>query len=645
MHNKDHLYNLNEQSFLIVSNDTVVKASQFFANLTEYSMNELLNKNITDLFKFLRIGSNFEIENIDVKSDYFLFTRTLEVKFIYIEVIKEIDKQIYIFKEKVKSIFEDESSYLSQILSDNLSGIAVYSVPDFTLLKANQTYLNFYEAPYTRQENALGMPIYDIITGFKDSSIENLLKDTIANGKTKVLKEFMYDKYKRGVTYWDSTITPLFEGGRVKYIVCNVCNVTERVVHRKDILKQKDELEAVIENINDAIFIYDTEGNLYTLNKAARDYFPSENLKKYGDGYAYTKFFSFDNTEIPPEERPFPLIKKGHIVNDYKAKMVQGDTIRYINISGRPVYNLDQSVRLSIVRSRDITEDIRKECIIKEQQELLLKKEREKSEALKASLEMKDEFLSIISHEFRTPLNVINSAIQAINYICKDELSDRAKDYVKMIKQNVLRQMRLVNNLLDITRANSGNIKINKKNIDIVHLTKSITESVNIYASEKGVSVTFVSSITKKVVGIDDEKYERILLNLISNAIKFSVEEKSITVKMRSVRGSICIEVSDIGIGIPEEKIDLIFERFGQVDSSISRYAEGAGIGLSLVKRFVEALGGSISLKSKLGKGSTFTILLPCEKFVEKNTDKPMIDLLGNRLIEITNVEFSDIYF
>lgn len=645
MHNEDYLYNLNEQSFLIVHNDTVIKTSQLFVSLTEYSTNELLNKNITDVFKILRVGPNVEIENIDETADYFLFTRTLEVKFIYIEVIKEIDKKIYIFKEKIKSIFKDESSYLSQMLSDNLNGMAVYSVPDLTLLKANQTYLDFREAPYDRQENAFGRSIYDIVIGFKGSSAENLWQDIIANGKAKILKEFMYDKYKRGVTYWDSTITPLFEDGRVKYIVCNVCEVTERVIHRKQIQKQKDELEAVIENINDAIFIYDAEGKLYTLNKSARDYFPRETLKKYGDGYSYTRFFYFDDTEIPPEERPFALIKKGQIINDYKAKMVQGDTIRYINVSGRPVYSLDQSVRLSIVRSRDITEDIRKECIIKEQQELLLKKEREKLEALKVSLEMKDEFLSIISHEFRTPLNVINSAIQAINYICKDELSDRAKDYVKMIKQNVLRQMRLVNNLLDITRANSGNIKINKKNIDIVHLTKSITESVNTYALQKGVSVTFISSIAKKIVGIDDEKYERILLNLISNAIKFSAKEKIITVKMRSLRGSICIEVSDRGIGIPEEKIDLIFEKFGQVDSSISRYAEGAGIGLSLVKRFVEALGGSISLKSKLGKGSTFTILLPSDKLVEKVSDKPMVELLDNRLVEITNVEFSDIYF
>lgn len=81
---------------------------------------------------------------------------------------------------------------------------------------------------------------------------------------------------------------------------------------------------------------------------------------------------------------------------------------------------------------------------------------------------MKDEFLSLISHEFRTPLNVISSAIQAMNYICSDELSDKAKKYLRMIRQNTFRQLRLVNNLLDITRVNAGRIKINKKNVDIV---------------------------------------------------------------------------------------------------------------------------------------------------------------------------------
>lgn len=279
-----------------------------------------------------------------------------------------------------------------------------------------------------------------------------------------------------------------------------------------------------------------------------------------------------------------------------------------------------------------------------EQQQLIINAENEKRQALEKTLEMKDEFLSLISHELRTPLNVINTAVQAMQLICKDELSDKAKGYIKMIRQNMFRQLRLVNNLLDITRIDAGSVKIHKKNIDIVFLTNSIVKSVSIFASQKGVNIEFITSLTKKIIGIDEEKYERILLNLLSNAIKFTPEGKSVTVKMRSMKKVLCIEVIDTGIGIPEDKIGIIFERFGQIDSLLSRQAEGAGIGLSLVKRFIEALDGSISVKSKFGKGSNFTIILPNNKVLEESDLDIATDLMDDRLIQITTVEFSDIY-
>jgi signal transduction histidine kinase len=287
---------------------------------------------------------------------------------------------------------------------------------------------------------------------------------------------------------------------------------------------------------------------------------------------------------------------------------------------------------------------IRTEQVLIKQKELMIKTEREKREALEKAMEMKDEFLSLISHEFRTPLNVISTAIQAMNCICGDELPEKAQKYLGMIRQNTFRQLRLVNNLLDITRINSGSIRINKRNIDIVFLTKAITESVQAYASQKGINIQFITSLKEKIIGIDDEKYERILLNLLSNAIKFTPENNNISVSLSTVKCNICVEVKDSGIGIPESKIDIIFERFGQVDSSLSRQAEGTGIGLSLVKKFVEALGGSITVKSKIGQGSAFSVLLPDDVTVEVSKEKGMIDLLDNRLVQSTNVEFSDIY-
>ena len=269
---------------------------------------------------------------------------------------------------------------------------------------------------------------------------------------------------------------------------------------------------------------------------------------------------------------------------------------------------------------------------------------RENHEALERAMEMKDEFLSLLSHEFRTPLNVTNSAIQTLDLIYAGEMTDKVKEYMKIIKQNTNRQLRLVNNLLDITRANARHISINKKNIDIVFLTKAITESVHEFASRKGVRVKFVSKFTKRIIGIDEEKYERIILNLLSNAIKFTPEGKSIVVNLHSIKGFICVEVKDSGIGIEPNKIDLIFERFGQVDSSLSRQAEGTGIGLTLVRKFVEALGGSVSVKSKLGKGTAFTVLLPNETVVGEINEEPTIDFMDNRLLQTTNIELSDIY-
>lgn len=135
---------------------------------------------------------------------------------------------------------------------------------------------------------------------------------------------------------------------------------------------------------------------------------------------------------------------------------------------------------------------------LQEVQEKLLAVEREKNEGLEQAMEMKDEFLSFISHEFRTPLNVINTAIQTLNLVYSNQMTEKIKAYMGTIKQNTNRQLRLVNNILDITRANAGRITINKKNIDIVFLTKAITESVYEFASKKGVRLTFVSKLAKK---------------------------------------------------------------------------------------------------------------------------------------------------
>jgi signal transduction histidine kinase len=256
---------------------------------------------------------------------------------------------------------------------------------------------------------------------------------------------------------------------------------------------------------------------------------------------------------------------------------------------------------------------------------------------------MQEEFFSYMAHEFKTPLTITYSAIQLLDYLCKEEISDRAKGFINKIRQSTLQQLRLVNNIMDISRADSGYLKLNRKNFDIVLLTKVIVNSVTSITKGKGINIIFTSSIPSKYIFIDDEKYERILLNLLSNAIKFTQAGKSIYVDLY-VDDKVNIKVKDEGIGIPKDKGKIIFDRFGQINNGLIRNTEGTGIGLCLTKILANALGGDITFESEEGNGSEFTVQLPIISVANPIKDKIVNESIEDRLIQSINLEFSNIY-
>lgn len=255
------------------------------------------------------------------------------------------------------------------------------------------------------------------------------------------------------------------------------------------------------------------------------------------------------------------------------------------------------------------------------------------------------EFFSNISHELKTPLNVILGAIQLlsltdnalINYTIEAKLSK----YLKTMKQNCYRLVRLVNNLVDMSKFDSGYFKLDLHNHDIVNVVEGITLSVVDYAKNKGIELLFDTDVEEKEMAIDLDKIERIMLNLLSNAIKFTNEGGQILVSLWDKEDKIVISIKDNGTGIPADKLDFIFERFGQVDKTLARNKEGSGIGLSLVKSIVDMHEGNIKVLSEFGQGSEFIIELP-SKLVE---DEQVSDkCVYESRVEKINVEFSDIY-
>lgn len=224
------------------------------------------------------------------------------------------------------------------------------------------------------------------------------------------------------------------------------------------------------------------------------------------------------------------------------------------------------------------------------------------------------------------------------------------KGYEKFInlnnsmKQNCYRLIRLVNNLIDITKIDSGFLELNLTNYDIVKIVRDITFSVSEFVKLKSLDLEFCCNIDEKIIACDPDKIERILLNLLSNAIKFTKAGDKISVNIKEGADEIIISIKDLGIGIKKENLEIIFERFRQVNKSLTRENEGSGIGLSLVKLLVEMHGGTIEVKSEYEKGSEFIVKLPV-KLVKDSKDNNKLKNIEPHNVEKISIEFSDIYF
>lgn len=441
-------------------------------------------------------------------------------------------------------------------------------------------------------------------------------------------------RLKHGSFYLNISGVPIFDpNGRFRMGILCCRDITDYLSRSKLLGIQKNQLEAIMDNVTEIILILDSHTKIVYANNVARGYFGNVSLKEMERLCRRIIIMDADRNILAREDRPQLLVMRTKEALRTRIIVCYGTAELYFDIAIVPILDENGNAVYYLASASDITGHVKSEISMQK-----------KNDLLEQSLQLKDEFLSLISHEFKTPLTVINSAIQAMELLCRDELSAKARGFISKIKQNSYRQIRLVNNLLDITRINAGHLKINRKNSDIVFLTRAIIESVGLYARQKELFLQFLPDMEHRVIGLDEEKYERVLLNLLSNAIKFSPKGRSITVRLRCGDGRVIVDVVDEGIGIPEDKLEMIFERFGQVDSSLSRQAEGTGIGLSLVKLFVEALGGRIAVSSVIGAGSTFTISLPDGMTPEENTESALKEFTDHRIIQATVIEFSDIY-
>jgi len=239
-----------------------------------------------------------------------------------------------------------------------------------------------------------------------------------------------------------------------------------------------------------------------------------------------------------------------------------------------------------------------------------------KETAEKAS-RTKNEFLANMSHELRTPMNGIVGGLSVLGLT---HLDKEQKDYIDIIKISSDHLLEVINDILDISKIEAGKEVLKEKEFNLISLIEDTASQYKLIAENKNLrfSYSFTSSINPYFLG-DSLKITQILNNLLNNAVKFTPKggEIDFFVKILHDFSDYTVfefEVSDTGIGIPEDKLEYIFESFSQIDSSASKHYPGTGLGLSIAKKLVDMMGGVISVKSTLGKGSVFKVEIKLKK-------------------------------
>src|SRR4051812_42709753 len=249
----------------------------------------------------------------------------------------------------------------------------------------------------------------------------------------------------------------------------------------------------------------------------------------------------------------------------------------------------------------------------------------EAMERLQELSRLKSNFLATVSHELRTPLTSVIGYSEMLLAGLAGDLNDEQKDYLKTILEKGESLLRLISSILDLSRIEARGVQLTRKATNLADIVQSALEGVLPQSLKKNLQLTSEISRTTKTVTVDGDKIRQSVVNLLSNSVKFTPAGGHIVIKagpadrppMRSgpfgSSGYFQISVSDNGIGIPSELQGKVFETFFQADSSASREYGGAGLGLSIVKSYIEAHGGEVAVRSELGKGATFTLIVPVE--------------------------------
>ena len=408
-----------------------------------------------------------------------------------------------------------------------------------------------------------------------------------------------------------------------RYIV-SYDDITTEYLFRNELFEADEKFELLSSNIKDTIIILNKEEKIEYINKSGMkllEYEYKDLLGKEIDDYI------IDSVICKQGNIKQEIIMENSVISK-SGKKIQLETIK------SPIMDVEGNISGWTLVARDMS------------YKKALKNIKNKYKEIKDYQEIKNEFFANLSHELRTPTNIIYSSIQLLN--SRLEIDDRESfinfynKYSGVLKQNCFRILRLINNMIDISKVEAGYIDLELKNYDIISFIEDITISFIPYVESKNINIVFDTEFEELEVQFDEEKLERVLLNLLSNAIKYTDKNGNILVKVTVENEWVKIIVKDDGIGIPKEMREVIFNRFVQVNKSLNRLKEGSGIGLALVKSIIELHNGKVYIANNDDKGSEFVVLLP--NAIKESEERINLIESSKPMKEKIAIELSDIY-
>jgi PAS domain S-box-containing protein len=462
---------------------------------------------------------------------------------------------------------------------------------------------------YTASE-IIGQPITTLIPPDRQEEEVEILKK-LSRGER--VDHFETVRLKKDGTTVDVSITisPIKdENGRI----IGASKVARDISERKRIEKAWQSSEAkfrcLLDTLPAAAYTCDADGLITYFNQqAVRLWGRVPKLNDPEDRFCGSfKMYTSDGAPLPHDQCWMALtLKEGKGYNGHEVMVEHPDGSRGLGLAHvNPIH--DESGRL--IGAVNVVVDIsdRKRAEI-EREELLMREKAARGEA-QAANRSKDEFISLVSHELRSPL----TSILGYNRISLSNPHDaeQVRQAAEVIERNAQTQLRLIEDLLDISRIVSGKLRLDLSLIDIVPVLAEALDEMRPAANAKGIDLRTHYSANPEMVSGDSSRLHQVIGNLLSNAIKFTPEGGRVEVRLKRSDGGLHIVISDTGKGIAPEFLPQIFDRFRQADSSGSRRQGGLGLGLTLAKHLVELHGGTVEAASEgIGLGSTFTIKLP----------------------------------